>query len=329
MLACFSFWAASVAEVSAQAMETAAEYVHMIDYDTGTVLLSKRPDDPVTPASMAKLMTLEVVFDAIAERKVGLGDEFFVSENAWRTGGAPSRTATMFANVNSNVTLDNLLRGIMVQTANDACIAIAEGMAGSEEAFSVVMNERAREIGLSNSHFTNSTGLPQPEGQRTTMRDLVTLSQRLIREHPRLYAMFGEPEFTWNNIRQTNRNPIIAQGIGADGLMPGFAEDTGYGMVASATMDGQRIILAIHGLPSANARLAEVQKLFAWGFRAFERVRTICGRRNGRRGRGIRRGAGQGGVNERRADRGARPSWDAHEPSSAHRLHRPGEGAGG
>lgn len=256
----------------AGAVETAAGQAIMVDHETGTVLLSKEPDAPVTPASMAKLMTLEVVFHAISEGRVSLNDDFFISENAWRTGGAPSRTATMFAEVNSNVALSDLLRGIMVQAANDACIAIAEGMAGSEAAFAEIMNERARDIGLTNSVFTNSTGLPDPPGQQTTVGDMLVLAHHLIDEYPYLYELFSEPEFTWNRIRQLNRNPLMADTLGVDGLMAGFAEDSGFGIVASAVQDGQRITLAIHGLPSANARVTEARRLFAWAFRAFEKV---------------------------------------------------------
>jgi len=246
----------------------------VIDDATGTIILSKNADVPVAPASMAKLMTLELVFQAIEEGRLSLDDEFLVSENAWRKGGAPSRTSTMFASVNSNVRLEDLLRGIMVQTANDACIAIAEGMAGSEQAFAVVMNERARELGLLNANFTNSTGLPDEEGDRqlVSMRDLVTLARHVINTYPDLYRYFSEAEFTWNNIRQLNKNPLIGSTTGADGIFTGYDEEYGYGMVASAFQDGQRIIAAIHGLKSNNQRVNEMQKLLAWGFRSFDKV---------------------------------------------------------
>ena len=258
----------------AQPIETSAENAYVIDDATGTIILSKNADVPVAPASMAKLMTLELVFQAIEEGRLSLDDEFLVSENAWRKGGAPSRTSTMFASVNSNVRLEDLLRGIMVQTANDACIAIAEGMAGSEQAFAVVMNERARELGLLNANFTNSTGLPDEEGDRqlVSMRDLVTLARHVINTYPDLYRYFSEAEFTWNNIRQLNKNPLIGSTTGADGIFTGYDEEYGYGMVASAFQDGQRIIAAIHGLKSNNQRVNEMQKLLAWGFRSFDKV---------------------------------------------------------
>lgn len=263
----------------AQTIETLAENAYVIDDSTGTIILSKEADVPVAPASMAKLMTLELVFQAISEGRLSLSDEFLVSENAWRKGGAPSRTSTMFASVNSNVRLEDLLLGIMVQTANDACIAIAEGMAGSEQAFAVLMNERARELGMENANFVNSTGLPEEDaegkdisGQALSMRDLVTLARHVINTYPSLYRYFTVSEFTWNGIRQLNKNPLIGLAIGADGIFTGYDEAYGYGMVASAEQDGQRIIAAIHGLKSNNQRVNEMQKLLAWGFRSFEKV---------------------------------------------------------
>ncbi len=256
----------------AQATETSAQQALMVDHDTGTVLLHKDVDTPVVPASLAKLMTLEVVFHAIGEGRLDLNDEFFVSEHAWRTGGAPSRTATMFAEVNSNIPLSDLLRGIMVQAANDACIAIAEGMAGSEEAFAELMNERAAAIGLQDSVFKNATGLPGPEGQQTSVRDMMVLARHLVDEYPYLYRIFGEPEFTWNGINQRNRNPVFQNIDGIDGLMAGYAEESGFGLVASANNDGRRTTLVVHGLPSSDARVAEARKLFSWASRAFERV---------------------------------------------------------
>ncbi|ESR22488.1 D-alanyl-D-alanine carboxypeptidase family protein [Lutibaculum baratangense] len=261
----------------AAAFETSAEHAYLVDMGTGTVLLSKSADVPVAPASMAKLMTLEIAFDAIANGRLSLDETLVVSEHAWRTGGAPARTATMFAKVNSTVEVSNLLRGIMVQQANDAAIAIGEGMAGSEAAFAELMNERARELGLETMRFVNASGLAGPDGETgaASMRDLVKLTIHIIETYPDLYGIFSEPEFTWNNIRQTNRNPVIGLPIGADGLIPAFHEGTGFGMVASAVDKGQRLVLAVHGLPNASARLSEVQKLILWGFRGFEKVRLF------------------------------------------------------
>lgn len=257
-----------------QQIETAAPHAYVVDDTTGTIILSKEAETALAPASMAKLMTLEIVFEAIKDGRLNLDSEFVVSENAWRKGGAPSRTSTMFAGLNSSIRLEDLLRGIMVQNANDANIVVAEGMAGNEIAFAQIMNDRARELGLSNSRFINSTGLPEPDQPKQTMsmRDLVTLARHVINEHPELYRYFAEPEFTWNGIRQLNKNPLIGQTIGADGLFTGFDNEDGYGMIASADQDGQRIIAAIHGLKSNNERINEMQKLLAWGFRSFDKI---------------------------------------------------------
>ncbi|MEJ8573208.1 D-alanyl-D-alanine carboxypeptidase family protein [Microbaculum marinum] len=269
-----------VGPAGAQPIETSAQNAFVLDDTTGTIILAKDADVPIVPGSMAKLMTLELVFQAIEEGRLSLDDELLVSEYAWRKGGAPSRTSTMFASVNSNVRLEDLLRGIMVQNANDACIAIAEAMAGSEAAFAVMMNERGRELGLQQSSFINSTGLPGADDEQTRMsvRDLVTLARHVIRQYPQLYRYFSEPEFTWNKIRQLNKNPLIGLSIGVDGMFAGYDEQGGgYGMVASAVQDDQRIIAAIHGLASGNQRENEMQKLLAWGFRSFDKVTLFQG----------------------------------------------------
>ena len=194
--------------VSAQIYQTPAREAFMIDWSSGTTLFAKNEDDRMPPASLAKLMTIEVVFHALKTGALSLDDEFLISENAWREGGASSGGSTMFAKLGSSVPLDALLHGAIVQSGNDACIAIAEGMAGNEETFAQLMNNRAQEIGLSNSHFVNSTGLPA-EGQYVTARDLATLARHLIDEYPDYYHYFSIPEYTWNNITQKNRNPIL------------------------------------------------------------------------------------------------------------------------
>ena len=206
LLAVALFVAATVNEAAAQLFETKATQAFMIDAETGTVLFSKDADAAIQPASIAKLMTLELAFNAIKSGRLTREDTFVVSENAWRTGGAPSGTSTMFAAVKSAIRLEDLIRGIAVQSANDGCIVIAEGVAGSETNFALQMTERAREIGLAKSTFVNSTGLPA-EGQVTTVRELVQLSHHLWREYPDLYRYFGEKDFSWNKISQRNRNP--------------------------------------------------------------------------------------------------------------------------
>jgi len=204
----------------AQLFETKATQAFMIDADTGTVLFSKDADKPIPPASMAKLMTMEVVFNAIKSGRLKLDDTFVVSENAWRKGGAPSGTSTMFAKLKSAIRLEDLIQGVTVQAANDGCIVIAEGMAGSEDSFAAQMTERARQIGLKTSTFVNSTGLPA-DGQQTTVRELALLALHLWRDYPDFYRYYGLKDFTWNKISQRNRNPLLAMDIGADGLAVG------------------------------------------------------------------------------------------------------------
>ncbi|MFN7011211.1 MAG: D-alanyl-D-alanine carboxypeptidase family protein [Allorhizobium sp.] len=249
--------------------ETKAQQVLMIEASTGTVLLAKGEDKPLPPASLAKLMTLDVVFDAIRRREIGLETVYKVSEHAWRTGGAPSRTATMFAALNSQLRVDDLLKGVAVQMANDACIILAEGMSGSEAAFADRMNERARALGLTASAFANPTGLPDP-GNRTTLRDMVTLARHLQTTYPEFYRLFTVPEFEWNKILQRNRNPLLGRSAGVDGLASGFAEESGYALVASAERNGRRLFLAMSGLASDKERTEEAIRLFDWAFGAFE-----------------------------------------------------------
>lgn len=251
--------------------ETKAPRAYMIDAETGTILYAKDPDAPFTPASLAKLMTMEVVFDALKSGRYSRETTFQVSEHAWRTGGAPSRTATMFAAVKSFVPLGDLIQGAAVITANDACIVMAEGISGSEAGFTEVMNERAKQLGLTKSVFVNPTGLPA-DGQSVTARDLVTLARHIWKTYPEFYPLYAQPEYKWNNINQQNRNPLIKLGIGADGLATGFAEGTGFGIVASAAGDGKRLFLAMSGLSTDKERADEARKLIEWGMRAFRKI---------------------------------------------------------
>jgi serine-type D-Ala-D-Ala carboxypeptidase (penicillin-binding protein 5/6) len=248
---------------------TAAPYAILIDADSGSVLFEKAADQATPPSSMAKLMTTEVMFHEISEGKVNLNDEYQISEDAWRRGGAPSHTSSMFAPIYSRVRVQDLLMAAIVQSANDACIALAQGFAGNETAFAMKMNERAREIGLTSSNFTNATGLPDP-GLKSTVRDLAKLAQHLIKTYPEFYKYYGEKEFTWNKIRQQNRNPLLALSIGADGLKTGYTEEGGYGLVGSAERDGLRLIVVINGLKSDKERADEGKRLLEWGFHGFE-----------------------------------------------------------
>src|SRR5688572_11870770 len=241
---------------SAQAFDTKAPHAILMDFDSGTVLFDKAADERVPPASMAKLMTIEYVFHEIKEGRLKPDEEFIISENAWRRGGAPSGGSAMFAELNSRVPLHALLRGIIVQSGNDAAIAVAEGIAGSEPAFADLLNKRAAEIGLRDSTFRNSNGLHDPE-QLVTPRDLAHLARHIIREYPDLYPIFSEPEFTWNDIIQRNRNPLLADGLGVDGLKTGFIKESGYGITVSAVRNTQRLILVITGIKSEREREAE------------------------------------------------------------------------
>ena len=254
----------------AQLYQTPAGQALLMDADTGTILFAKEADTQIPPASLAKLMTMEVVFSQLKSGKLSLNDKFFVSENAWRTGGAGSGGSTMFAKLNTEIPLEDLIRGVIVQSANDGCIIIAEGLAGSEAAFSGLMNQRAKLIGLRNSRFVNSTGLPA-EGQYVSIRDLAKLTQHIIREYPVYFRYYSELEFEWNNILQRNRNPLLRMNVGADGMKTGYTEASGYAIVGTAIRNDQRLISVLSGMTSKRQRAEEARKVLDWGFRAFEK----------------------------------------------------------
>ena len=261
----------AISQAQSQLYSTPAEQALLLDADTGSILFSKSPDTKIPPASLAKLMTMEVVFHNLKNGKLTLQDKFYVSENAWRSGGANSGGSTMFAELNSEIPLEDLIRGIIVQSANDGCIIIAEGMAGSEQAFAGLMNERARRIGLTNSNFTNSTGLPD-EAQYVSLRDLSKLARYIIREYPQYYRYYKEAEFEWNNIKQSNRNPLLKMNIGADGMKTGYTEASGFAIVGTAVREDKRLITVLSGMTSKRQRAEEARKILDWGFRAFEKI---------------------------------------------------------
>ena len=248
----------------AQAIETAAKQAFLIDDKTGAVLLEKDADVLMPPASMSKLMTAYLVFDRLAEGTLQLDDTMRVSEKAWRMGGSK-----MFVKVDSQVSVEDLLRGIIIQSGNDASIVLAEGLAGSEEAFAEEMTERAREIGLTQSVFRNATGWPDPE-HLMTARDIATLARHVIHDHPQYYGYFAEKTFTYNQIRQGNRNPLLYRDSGADGLKTGHTEASGFGIVVSAVRRERRLILVLNGLTGVNERSREAERLLDWGFREFK-----------------------------------------------------------
>ncbi len=251
--------------------ETQAKFAVLTDFESGTVIFQKDADQAMEPASMAKLMTLAVVFDEIKNGRLSMDDHFFVSEHAWRTGGAMSDGSTMFAELNSQIRVEDLVRSVIIQSGNDAAIVLAEGIAGSESTFALMMNELADDIGLTGSNFTNPTGLPDPN-MYVTARDLATLARYLIRDYPDYYHYFSEPAMEWNGIRQPNRNSLVEQGIGVDGLKTGHTEAAGYGSVISSDAGDRRLIAVVHGLTSMAQRNEEGRKLITWGARAFERV---------------------------------------------------------
>jgi D-alanyl-D-alanine carboxypeptidase (penicillin-binding protein 5/6) len=246
-----------------------APHAILIDGENGAVLFERDPDKLIFPASLAKLMTAEYVFNELKQGRIKLTDEYVVSENAWRKGGAPSGGSTMYAALHSRISVDDLLHGVIIHSGNDACIVLAEAIAGSEAEFAAKLTQRAREIGLTKSTFANSNGLPDP-GTQVTTRELGLLARHIIRTYPEYYPIYGQREFTWNKIRQQNRNPLLGTVEGADGMKTGFTKEAGYGLVGSAVQNGLRLVVVVNGLQSAKERGDEAKKLLEWGFRSFE-----------------------------------------------------------
>ncbi|WP_417782322.1 D-alanyl-D-alanine carboxypeptidase family protein [Terasakiella pusilla] len=261
-------FAASIVTTQAYAIDTTAREAYMVDMKTGHILLEKDAEVSMPPASMSKLMTLYLVFDRLKDGRLSLDDEFTVSERAWREGGAASGSSTMFLEPRQKVRVEDLIKGIIIQSGNDACIVVAEALAGSEKNFAIEMTEKARELGMENSTFANATGWPDP-GQRMTAHDLAILAKSLISEFPEYYKFFAEKNFEYNGIRQSNRNPLLFKTMGADGLKTGHTSEAGYGLTSSAIRDGRRLILVVNGLNSVRARSAESERLIEWGFREF------------------------------------------------------------
>ena len=266
-------WAAALATARAQenpaAVATKARQAFMVESKTGTILLEANANQAFPPASLAKLMTMEVVFSALARGELREGTQFPVTEYAWRKGGAPSGTTTMFAALNSQVPVLDLVRGVVIQNANDGCIILAEGISGSEQAFAARMTARAKDLGLSRSTFGNATGLPEQESY-TTARDLVELARHIHRQYPQYYPLYAQPDFEWNKIFQRNKNPLLSLNIGVDGLGAGYAEGAGFAAVASVERNGTRLFLALGGMESDKDRLDEARRLLEWGLSSFE-----------------------------------------------------------
>jgi len=247
----------------AGAIETAAKQVIVVDVATGTVMLEKNADELMAPASMTKIMTANLVFDRLNDGRLSLQDTLPVSENAWRKGGSK-----MFVRVGNEVAVGDLLRGIIIQSGNDASIVIAEALGGSESAFGDLMTEKAREIGMTETTFRNATGWPDPE-HLTTARDMARLAAYTVQTYPEFYHLYGEKSFTYNKIKQGNRNPLLYKDLGADGLKTGHTELSGYGLTASVKRGDRRIVLVINGLTSVNERSGEAQRLITWAYREF------------------------------------------------------------
>lgn len=253
----------------AQNFQINATQAAMIDGETGSILFQKNPKVRFEPASLTKLMTAEVVFHLLENGTLNLDQKFAISINAWRTGGAPSRTNTMFAAVKSDISVLDLLRGMVIVNGNDAAIALAEGISGSEENFSLLMNERAKELGLADSHFVNATGLPQT-GQYTTVNDIVKLSRHIALAYPKYFKLYSEPEITWSKITQRNKNPLMSMDIGAEGLATAYSESSGFSMAAAVHNSNRQLFLVINGIKKEKDRALEAAKLLNWGMTAFE-----------------------------------------------------------
>ena len=254
---------------TAQAVETKAENAILMDYETGTYLFTKNHETMIAPASMSKLMTVYILLHKIKDGEISLEDTFTVSEKAWRKGGAASGGSTMFLKIGQEVKVEDLLRGILIQSGNDACIAVAENISGSEEEFAELMNETAEKLGLENAHFENATGLPHPE-HKISAEDLAKLARHIIKEFPEYYRIFSEKEFTFNGIKQGNRNPLLYSLAGADGLKTGHTDEAGYCLTASAVRGNRRLIEVVAGLSSNKERSEESESLMTWGFANFD-----------------------------------------------------------
>lgn len=274
-----SLWLVGLAAPLSAAAQTAdfkpkARQAILMDAASGAILYQHQADELTPPASMSKLMTLAVLFKALKSEQLRGSDEFLMSERAWRQGGAPSGTSAMMVPVNTKVRLDELVQGIIIQSGNDACIAVAEGMAGSEDAFARLMEAHARTLGLTKSTFRNATGLYHPE-HLMSARELAILARHLITTYPDYYAIFGQKEFLYRKHKFINRNPLLFLDINADGLKTGFIKEAGYGLVGSALQDGRRLIVVVGGLATANDRKDEAKRLLEWGFKSFTEFKVF------------------------------------------------------
>ena len=253
----------------AAAFETTGKQIILYDMSTDTVLLEKNADMPMAPSSMSKIMTIYKVFEKLKDGDLSLNDKFKVSEKAWRKGGSK-----MFVKLNSRVKVEDLIRGVIVQSGNDATIVIAEGLSGTEGFFADELNKTAKELGMLNSHFTNASGWPDPN-HLTTARDLTRLAISTIQDFPEFYHYYEEKTFSFNNIKQNNRNPALYKDLGADGLKTGYTKAGGYGVMVSAVRGDRRLVLVINGLKSKKSRTNETERVLDWGFRNFRNYKLF------------------------------------------------------
>ncbi len=260
----------SLASAASLQNYTSAKQAIMIDYETGMVLLEKNADQHMPTSSMSKVMTMFMVFDALKEGRLALDTELPVSEKAWRKQGSK-----MFVEVGDHVKVEDLIRGVLVQSGNDATIVFAEGLAGSEKAFSEAMTARAKELGMENSNFTNASGWPD-SNHYSSARDLAILAWHVIHDFPEYFPYFSIPEFTYNAIKQRNRNPLLYRDIGADGMKTGYTVAGGYGLIGTGTKDGRRVILVINGLDNEKERAKEGSRLLEWGLNGFKNVNFLA-----------------------------------------------------
>jgi serine-type D-Ala-D-Ala carboxypeptidase (penicillin-binding protein 5/6) len=251
-----------------------AAQAFLMDADTGAIMYQRNADELMYPASMSKLMTLAVLFKALKAGDLKLADEFLMSENAWRKGGAPSGTSAMFVPLGTRVSVEELIKGITVQSGNDAAISVAENMAGSEDLFAQRMTEEARALGLTKSLFKNATGLHHPDHQ-TTARELALMARHIIQEYPDYYGYFALKDFPYRKHKFINRNPLLNLVAGTDGLKTGFIKESGYGIVASAKQENRRLIAVLNGCSTAEERREEARRLLEWGFKNFSEVKLF------------------------------------------------------
>lgn len=268
LLSFFALFLLTIAPAMAQTapLETLAREAIIVDAETGQVLFEKAADERMPTSSMSKTMTVYMIFEALKNGKLTLDQQLPVSEKAWRMQGSK-----MFVDLNSMIKVEDLIRGVIIQSGNDATIVLAEGLAGSEGEFAIAMNRKAKELGMNNSNFVNASGWPDPN-HYSTARDLAILALALIRDYPDYYKYYSEIDFTYNNIKQGNRNPLLYQNIGADGIKTGHAEEAGYGLMGSAVRGGRRVIMVVNGLSSMNERAQESTRLMEWALANFENV---------------------------------------------------------